>query len=109
MFVSVSCTRIIVLALIPVGLSATALPMSRAQETSVGHRHCHPVCGVADASRDFKSAVAPMRLVVRDFSVSPDDNLVVNLSTARAAQTLDTIAIDHKHPRQYRDHAQRRL
>ena len=33
---------------------------------------------LADASRDFKSSVSAMRIIVKDFSVSPSSNLVVS-------------------------------
>src|SRR4029079_2785895 len=36
------------------------------------------------ASRDFKSAVASMRIVVKDFNVKPSDNLVAGFEYAYA-------------------------
>src|SRR4029079_8880508 len=56
---------------------------------------------LADSSRDFKSAVASMRIIVKDFSVSPDNNLVVSLEQghATALKALETLAasIDRNH------------
>ena len=96
-------TRIIVLALIPVvGFLANGLTyvsgegdVGRAFET-VQHS-----TALADASRDFKSAVAAMQITVKDFGANPSDNLVVNFEQqhALALQSLDNIAasIDRRH------------
>ena len=96
-------TRIIVLALIPVvGFLANGLTyvsgegdVGRAFET-VQHS-----TALADASRDFKSAVAAMQITVKDFGANPSDNLVVNFDEAhaRAVHSLDIIAasIDRSH------------
>lgn len=56
---------------------------------------------VSDASRDFKSAVASMRLIVKDFTASPDDTLIARFEQAHALalKGLDALAetIDHVH------------
>jgi len=56
---------------------------------------------LADVSRDFKSAVASMRIIVKDFSVSPDNKLVVSFEKAHASalKALETLAssIDQRH------------
>ncbi len=81
MLTSVSVrTRIVVLALIPVaGFLANGLTYISG-EGDVGRAFATVTqsTALADASRDFKSAVAAMRLVVKDFSVSPNNNLVIS-------------------------------
>lgn len=96
-------TRIVVLALIPVGgFLANGLTYT-AGENDVGHafRTVTHSTALADASRDFKSAVASMRIVVKDFSVNPDDNLVVSFEQAHALalKGLESLAasIDQNH------------
>src|SRR5262245_3884561 len=96
-------TRIVVLALIPVrgfldnGVTYTAgeREVGRAFQT-VTHS-----TAVSDASRDFKSAVSSMRLIVKDFSASPDDTLIARFEQAHglALKGLDALAesIDHVH------------
>jgi methyl-accepting chemotaxis protein len=96
-------TRIIVLALIPVvGFLANGLTYISG-EGGVGSafdtvKHS---TALADASRDFKSAVAAMQITVKDFAINPSNNLVVNFDQAHALalQSLDTIAasIDRRH------------
>ncbi|MGC1765518.1 MAG: hypothetical protein WA769_21565, partial [Pseudolabrys sp.] len=87
-------TRIVVLTLIPVaGFVANGLTFT-AGEGDVGRAFgtvTHSTA-LADASRDFKSAVASMRIIVKDFSVSPDDNLVVSFEQAHshALKALET-------------------
>ncbi|MBI3702626.1 MAG: HAMP domain-containing protein [Rhizobiales bacterium] len=97
-------TRIVVLALIPVaGFIANGLTYV-AGETEVGtaFQTAKRSSALADASRDFKSAVTGMRIIVRDFSVSPSDNLVVSFEQthAHALLSLDNIAasIDRRGP-----------
>jgi methyl-accepting chemotaxis protein len=96
-------TRIIVLALIPViGFLANGLTYV-AGENDVGTafvtvKHS---AAVADASREFKSAIAEMRITVKDFGANPSDTLVQNFEQAHALalQSLDAIAssIDDRH------------
>ena len=79
-------TRIVVLALIPVvGFLANGRTYISG-EGDVGRAFgiVTQSTGLADASRDFKSAVASMRIIVKDFSVIPDDNLVVSFEQAHA-------------------------
>src|SRR5271167_73009 len=96
-------TRIIVLALFPVvGFLANGLTYFSG-EGAVGTafetvKHSGTLAG---ASRDFKSAIASLRIIVKDFSANPSDNLAVNFEQAHAfaLQSLASIAasIDHRH------------
>ena len=96
-------TRIVVLALIPVaGFVANGLTFT-AGEGDVGRAFgtlAHSTA-LADASRDFKSAIAAMRISVKDFSANPNDSLVVSYEQAHALalKALDTLAasIDLNH------------
>jgi methyl-accepting chemotaxis protein len=98
-------TRIIVLALIPVvGFVANGLTYVSG-ETDVGNafetvQHSAKLAG---ASRDFKSAIGALRIIVKDFSANPSDNLVVSFQQAHALalRSLDTIAVSID-----RDHAE---
>ncbi len=49
---------------------------------------------LADVSRDFKSAVTAMRIIVKDFSIHPSKNLVMSFQEQQglALKSLDTIA-----------------
>jgi methyl-accepting chemotaxis protein len=90
-------TRIVVLALIPVvGFLANGRTYISG-EGDVGRAFgiVTQSTALADASRDFKSAVASMRIIVKDFSVIPDDNLVVSFEQAHAlaVKALDSIAV----------------
>ena len=96
-------TRIVLLALIPVvGFVANGLTFT-AGEGDVGRAFATVThsTALADVSRDFKSAVASMRIIVKDFSVSPDNNLVVSFEQAHATalKALETLAasIDRNH------------
>ncbi len=89
-------TRIVVLALIPVvGFLANGLTYISG-EGDVGRAFgiVTQSTSLADASRDFKSAVASMRIIVKDFSANPNDNLVVTFEQAHAMalKALDSIA-----------------
>ncbi len=96
-------TRIIVLALIPVvGFLANGLTyISGERDVGSAFETVKHSAALADASRDFKSAVAAMRITVKDFSANPSDDLVANFGQAHALalQSLDTIAgsIDRRH------------
>src|ERR1700752_1979200 len=73
-------TRIIVLALVPVaGFLANGL-MYLSGERDVGNAFdtVQQPTALADASRDFKSAIAAMRIAVKDFSASPNSTLAAN-------------------------------
>jgi methyl-accepting chemotaxis protein len=97
MLTSVSVrTRIVVLALIPVaGFLANGLTYTSG-EGDVGRAFTTVTesTALADASRDFKGAVAAMRLVVKDFSVTPGNNLVISFdeSYALALKALESIS-----------------
>jgi methyl-accepting chemotaxis protein len=88
-------TRIIVLALIPVaGFIANGITyVSGERDVGTAFQTVRNSAKVADASRDFKSAVAQIRLVVKDFSAAPTTELVVNFALAHslALKNLDTI------------------
>jgi methyl-accepting chemotaxis protein len=96
-------TRIVVLALIPVvGFLANGLTyVSSEDDIATAFETVKQSVTLADASRDFKSAVASMRIIVKDFSASPSDNLLVSFEQAHATalQGLDAIAtsIDRRH------------
>ncbi len=93
-------TRIVVLAVIPVvGFLANGLTyVSGEGDVGTAFKTVNRSGALADASRDFKSAVTAMRIIVRDFSVTPSDNLVVSFEQvhSRALRSLDGIeaAID---------------
>ena len=88
--------RIVVLALIPVvGFLANGLTyVSGEGDVGTSFETVKRSANLADASRDFKSAVAAMRIIVKDFSANPSDNLVVSFEQAHAAalKSLDAIA-----------------
>ena len=104
MLVTVSVrTRIILLALIPVaGFVANGFTYTSG-EGDVGHTFetFTRSAALADASRDFKSSIASMRIVVKDFNVNPSDNLVASFEYAHAIaiKSLDFIqaSIDKSH------------
>jgi methyl-accepting chemotaxis protein len=96
-------TRIILLAVIPVvGFLANGLTYF-AGENDVANAFAAASrsSALADASRDFKTSVSGMRIIVKDFSASPSDNLVVSFEQAHgfAQRSLDTIAgsVDGNH------------
>src|SRR3569833_3661701 len=96
-------SRIVVLALIPVaGFAANGFTYL-AGEDAVGSafRTVQQSNELADASRDFKSAVNTMRIVVKDFRVQPTDALIVDFEGAQglAMHSLDVVAgnLDKQH------------
>ncbi len=87
--------RIVVLALIPViGFIANGITYMSG-EGEVGHSFAtvNRSRELADASRDFKIAVAAMRIAAKDFTVSPHGTLVEAFAEAaeRANKSLDLI------------------
>jgi methyl-accepting chemotaxis protein len=96
-------TRIVVLALIPVGgFIANGMTYTTGEHEMGGaFRTVKSSAALADASRDFKSAVTEMRIVVKDFNVAPNENLVMSFKSAHALalNSLDTVAgaIDAKY------------
>jgi methyl-accepting chemotaxis protein len=96
-------SRVIVLALIPVvGFLANGLTyVSGEGDVGTSFETVKQSAALADASRDFKSAVGAMRLTVKDFNANPSDNLVLSFAQAHASalQSLDAIttSIDHRH------------
>jgi len=97
-------TRIVVLALVPVvGFLANGLTyLSGEGEVGTAFNTVKRSGALADASRDFKGAVASMRITVKDFAASPSTNLVVNFEQAhaQALKSLDAVAdsIDRGNP-----------
>ncbi|HEY6024187.1 MAG TPA: HAMP domain-containing methyl-accepting chemotaxis protein [Pseudolabrys sp.] len=89
-------TRIVVLALIPVaGFVANGLTyVSGEKDVGRAFGIFTQSTALADASRDFKGAVAAMRLIVKDFSVAPNNNLVISFEEAHALalRSLESIA-----------------
>ena len=89
-------TRIVVLALIPVvGFVANGLTylsgesdVGRAFQTVDNSRR------LADASQDFKSAIAAMRITLKDFTAAPSDDLIQAFGQAQqiAMKSLATVA-----------------
>ncbi|HEY0223246.1 MAG TPA: HAMP domain-containing methyl-accepting chemotaxis protein, partial [Pseudolabrys sp.] len=96
-------TRIVVLAVIPVvGFLANGLTfVSGEGEVSAAFGTVNRSMALADASRDFKGAVAEMRIIVKDFSAKPSDGLVESYERVYqvAQRSLDFIAtaIDGAH------------
>ncbi len=96
-------TRIVVLALIPVvGFLANGLTyVSGEGDVGAAFDTVKHSTALADASRDFKSAIAAMQITVKDFGANPSSNLVLNFEQAHglALKSLDTIAasIDRRH------------
>jgi methyl-accepting chemotaxis protein len=95
--------RIIALALIPVvGFLANGLTyISGEGDVGTAFETVKSSAALADASRNFKSAIAALRIIVKDFNANPSKNLVVSFQDAhaRAMHSLDTIAasIDRQH------------
>jgi methyl-accepting chemotaxis protein len=89
-------TRIVVLALIPVvGFLANGLTyVSGEGDVGTAFETVKHSTGLADASRYFKSAIAAIRITVKDFNANPSNNQVVSFEQAHALalQSLDTIA-----------------
>jgi methyl-accepting chemotaxis protein len=89
-------TRIVVLALVPVaGFLANGLTyLSGERDVGTAFETAQQSTALSDASRDFKSAIAAMRIAVKDFSASPSSALATNFEQAhtRALQSLDLIS-----------------
>ena len=79
-------TRIIVLALIPViGFLANGLTyISGEGDVGTAFETVKYSTALSGASRDFKSAIAAMRIIVKDFNADPSKNLVVSFQEAHA-------------------------
>ena len=96
-------TRVIALALIPVfGFLANGLTyISGEGDVGTAFETVKYSAALSGASRDFKSSIAALRIIVKDFSANPSENLVVGFKDAhaRAVQSLNAIAasIDSAH------------
>ncbi len=96
-------TRIIVLALIPVvGFLANGLTYVAGEgDVGTAFETVKRSGGLADASRDFKIAIAAERIAVKDFGLTPSNSLLASFDVAHALalKSLDTIAasVDHRY------------
>ena len=96
-------TRIIVLAVIPVvGFLANGLTYVAGEgDVATAFGTVKQSGELADASRDFKIAIAAERIVVKDFGLTPSNSLLASFDVAHALalKSLDNIAaaIDHRH------------
>ena len=95
-------TRIVVLALIPVvGFVANGLTyVSGEGDVGTAFDTVKHSAALADASRDFKSAIAAMRITVKDFAANPSDNLVMSFDAGQRsrckASTPSSASIDRR-------------
>jgi methyl-accepting chemotaxis protein len=95
--------RIIALALIPViGFLANGLTyISGEGDVGTAFETVKYSAALSGASRDFKSSIAALRIIVKDYTANPSENLVVSFQEAhaRAVQSLNAIAssIDRRH------------
>ena len=105
-------TRIIVLALIPViGFIANGLTYGSSERDVSTAFHAYKQSGtLADASRDFKTALTNMRMSAKDFAVTPSPGLISAFESALsyALTNLSTIEVliddaDAKNIAQLRD------
>jgi methyl-accepting chemotaxis protein len=89
-------TRIIVLALIPVaGFLANGLTyLSGERDVGTAFQTVKNSSALADTSRNFKAAIAAMRITLKDFTAAPSEDLITGFQLAQkiAGQSLDTIA-----------------
>jgi methyl-accepting chemotaxis protein len=96
-------SRIIVPAVIPVvGFLANGLTYVAGEgEVATAFQTVNRSVALADASRDFKSAVSDMRFIAKDFSAKPSDELVQRFAKAYsvALRNLEFLngAIDGSH------------
>jgi len=90
-------TRIIVLALVPVvGFLANGLTyVSGEHEVGAAFQTVRQSAALADASRDFKSAIAGMRITLKDFTAAPSNDLIAVFAKSQqlALTSLDTIGL----------------
>ena len=90
-------TRIIVLALVPVaGFAANGLTyLSSEHEVGAAFRTFKQSDTLADASRDFKTALTNMRMAAKDFAAAPSPQMISSFESALsyALTNLSTIEI----------------
>ncbi len=90
-------TRIIVLALVPVaGFLANGFTyLSSERDVGAAFDTVQQSASLSAASRDFKNAVASMRIKVKDFTFAPSETLVRDFNDAflLALSSLDTIEV----------------
>ncbi|MGI8526871.1 MAG: hypothetical protein ACR2K5_11975, partial [Pseudolabrys sp.] len=89
-------TRIIVLAVIPlVGFLANGITYNSSEsEVATAFQSVNHSAARADASRDFKNAVADMRIIVKDFAFAPKNDLIKRFELAEIAASKSLAAID---------------
>jgi methyl-accepting chemotaxis protein len=89
-------SRVIVLAVIPViGFVANGLTYHVGEDqVAAAFQSTKHSAALADASRDFKSAIAEMRIAAKDFSTKPKNDLIkiFELSESAAIHSLDKIS-----------------
>ncbi len=89
-------TRVIVLAVIPViGFLANGMTYRSSEgEVAAAFQSVKQSTALADASRDFKNAIAEMRISVKDFAVAPKDELIKDFAATETAAFLSLDTID---------------
>ena len=87
--------RIVAIALIPVaGFLATSIAfVSGAREVDAAFSSVQRATALADASREFKSAVAAMESAARSFAVRPQSSHLQVLDDAQASATAQFVTI----------------
>ena len=94
-------TRIVVLALIPVvGFVANGMTyVAGEDDVGTAFETVKRAGGLAEASRDFKNAIAEMRIIVKDFAATPSNDLVIayNQAYLSAIKSLDSIELSLIH------------
>jgi methyl-accepting chemotaxis protein len=90
-------TRIIVLAAIPVvGFIANGLTyVAGERDVGTAFYNAKHATTLSDASRDFKIAIAAMRITVKDFTSAPSENLIDAFEASRKAATQNLDAIEN--------------
>jgi methyl-accepting chemotaxis protein len=89
-------TRLIALALLPVvGFLGNGLTYNAGEdEVDQAFQTVKQSAALADASRDFKSAISEMRITVKDFAIAPKPELAIAFTAAETAASrwLNTAA-----------------
>ena len=90
-------TRIIVLAMIPVvGFIANGMTyVSGEGGVGAAFYNAKRATALSDASRDFKIAIAAMRITVKDFTSMPSENLIAAFEASRKAANKSLDAIEN--------------
>jgi methyl-accepting chemotaxis protein len=90
-------TRIVVLAVIPVvGFLASGLTyLAGERDVASAFATVNSSGTLTDASRNFKSAVASMRVITKDFAAAPSKELVADFERAHGAALTNLNALAH--------------